>query len=131
MEPTPPLPVFPLLSFLDFMYNKSMAKILGTISKKKKTLILILGLGLFLSLIPLHQAQAWPWDSVVNAIRNLPITIPALVVAIPTFLITMVLGFISTAISQILIIFIQNLLQVSITHQDFVIVGWSLCRDLA
>ena len=111
----------------------------------KKILISLIGLVLFFSLLPVHSAQAldlWPWDDVVNAVRNvfsylttLPIRIVVFVLALGLFIIALVLGLIFFFITTLLNWLITACLQVGITPvnpatPEIINIGWSFSRDL-
>ncbi len=120
-----------------------MNKILKNVFKNKRTLILILGLGLFLSFVPYHTNAAPGFLDVVGAltgtsdlimaIKNLPISIPAMIIIGPLYLIAYVFGAINFAFSALLIFIVRSAMAIPITpvNQPIVAVGWEICRDLA
>jgi hypothetical protein len=112
--------------------GERLEKILKLFFSNKKVLLLSLGLILFLSLVPLHFAQANIFSDILNGIKNLPISIPTLIIVVPLFVITAVVGTLSTILSQIMIVFVRATMSIGVTpaNQEIVRIGWEVSRDI-
>ncbi len=107
-------------------------KLFRIILSNKRVLFLGLGVVLLLSLVPLHFAQANVFSDIVNFIKNLPISIPTLIIVIPLIIIALALGLIVTFLNGFMLIFVRATMSIGVTpaNQQIVEIGWSVSRDL-